>query len=80
MSETPMQDLIDLRSKANDMWTFKGRAELLRKIQGSIDFIRSHKTEQALERMLLKERTADYEVGLEIMNEKYKEQPGEATD
>lgn len=80
MEEKPLQGLIDLKEKAEEMWTFKGRAALVRKIQSSIDMIGMYKTDTVLEGMLLKERLADYEAGVKIMDEKYKEQPGEATD
>ena len=68
-----MESLFDLLKKAEEMWTFEGKAQLVRKIQGSLDFIRSHKTGPKIEALLLKERNRDYEAGLEVMNEKYKD-------
>lgn len=80
MEGKPLQGLIDLKAKAEEMWTFKGRAALIKKIQSSIDMIGMYKTDTTLEEMLYKERLADYEAGIRIMDEKYKEQPGEATN
>lgn len=80
MEEKPMQSLIDLKTKAEEMWIFKGRAGLIRKIQGSIDMIKMYKTDDNLEGLLLKERLKDYDAGILIMDEKYKEIPHEGVD
>lgn len=74
MSEKPLQGLIDLKEKAEEMWTFKGRAELIRKIGDSVDFIKGHRFRGSkIPGKIFKERLADYEVGVKIMDEKYKE-------
>ncbi len=78
MEEKPIESLFELQKKANDMWEFKGRAGLIRKIHDSIDFIRSHKTGPKIEAMLLKERLKDYEAGVKIMDEKYKDKEPES--
>lgn len=80
MGEKPMQSLIDLKTKAEEMWIFKGRAGLIRKIQSSIDMIKMYKTDDNLEDLLLKERLKDYDAGILIMDEKYKEIPHESVD
>ena len=79
MEESPIQSLIDLRDKVKEMWTFKGRAALIRKIESSMEFIRIYRLEGSdIPGKMVKECQAHYEAGVKIMDEKYKEQPGES--
>jgi len=68
-----LQALISLKDKVDDLRPFKGRATLITKIWSSYDFLRLHKTDPVLEALLLKERTADFEEGVELEVEKYRE-------
>ena len=74
MEDKPIDSLFELHKKAEEMWPFKGRAQIISKIQSSLDFIRSHKTGPKIEAMLLKERLAEYEAGLKVMEKKHEGQ------
>lgn len=65
--------LNDLKDKAEDMRGFKGKAEIVRQMQSSLDFIRSHKVDLSLMEKLLKEREKDFEIGLKFEEKKYAE-------
>ena len=71
--EDVLTELIKLKNNAENMQPFKGKTEIVNMIQGSMDFIRSHKVDSSLMEKLLKEREKDFEVGLKREGEKYAE-------
>ena len=65
--------LDDLKKDAENMRGFKGKAEIVKNIQSSMDFVRSHRLEPSLMERLVKARQNDFDLGLEIEEKKYAE-------
>lgn len=73
MGQEPIDILFKLQKKVKEMLPFKGKAMIANNIQGSLDLIRKYKSDPNLEKLLLKERTKEYEAGVKDMDEKYKD-------
>jgi len=69
----PIDLLFEMQRKVKKMLPFKGKAMIANNIQGSLDLIRKYKPDPNLEKLLLKERTKEYEAGVKTMDEKYKD-------